>query len=217
VNPGLVPNCQRGAGDVLYDNPGFGAALHGAVTDDAGSVLYDLPINWDRGGGAVTIPISTDGNIGFVYQFRPAVADPMARGTETKPLDLSLYGRRSLELPRGFPKEGESWTGAAQREAQEELLLPVEPDVRQIGSINTNTATTVHSIGVFVAWLLYPEDPRELQYHEPGEEIERRVLVPLEELPGRIDRGEIFCGITLAALMKYQAWIATGGKRSQVP
>lgn len=203
--PDAQARCRRGTGDVLVDNGSFGAVLHAVVTHDDGQPVYDLPIQWDKGGGAVIVPIAPDGGVCFVEQLRPVAAKPDAAGAREPPADLSLYGRVSLELPRGFSEEGESWEATAIREASEELRRPISDPVR-IGYVNPNTATTVHSAGVFVARAGSAQPGNGYAHHEPGELIIGRRILSDAQVFGLIAIGEIFCGFTMAAYLLYLGW-----------
>ncbi|MDN5853921.1 MAG: NUDIX hydrolase [Actinomycetia bacterium] len=203
---GISPYCRPGQGDVLVDNGAYGQILHAAVLDDADGLLYDLPVQWDKGGGGVAIPVKETGEICFIQIFRPVAAEPHLVGTEKPPPNLSQLGVVSLELPRGFAEDGEGWATTALREANEELRLRVS-DETEIGWVNPNTSTTVHSAGVVVL-RAGPAANRTVAADAQGAEAERILSVHAmseAEVWRAIRDGRIFCGFTLAALMLYFA------------
>lgn len=202
--PDFVANCRIGEGDVLVDNGQYGKILHAIVLGDDGKPLYDLPIHWSRGGGGVAVPVTDTGRICFVENFRPVAGKPTERGSDEPPTDLSRLGIASLELPRGFADDAESWETTALREAAEEVALTMSSPAR-IGSVNPNTSTTVHSAGAFAARAGAPV-PGSSPKANPSERILSVQTLSEQEVWEAIGAKKIFCGFTLAALMLFFAW-----------
>lgn len=107
----------------------------------------------------------------------------------------------SLELVRGGVEPGESTADAAKRECLEETGHAANI-VACLGPIGADTATID---AVNTAYLLeilndIPDAPFDEQ------EVRRPVRVSPDELIQKIARGDIKCGITLAALLKALAY-----------
>lgn len=133
--------------------------------------------------GAVIVPLSARRGIGYfglVKQFRFAVQD------------------FTLEFPRGGAPDLEA--DGAQIEIREELGQEAKRLVR-VGTLHPDTGILSTEVGVWVAVLdnsVLDED------HVEGITGLRPDWVQEGELEGRIMRGEITCGITLAAYMFFK-------------
>lgn len=104
------------------------------------------------------------------------------------------------ELPRGFQEPGISEQENAEKETMEEL--GVEPArVWRIGAFNANTGLLTGMIGVYAVELA--ADPRTSGRPEANEGIGHFRTVAERELADLVARGEIRCGISLAALYLY--------------
>lgn len=105
-----------------------------------------------------------------------------------------LNRRESLEFPGGGQKSNQSALSAAQAELQEETGFSAK-QWQQLGSFNPCKGITDEFCSVFLATDLYStfrenEDPFEVT------ETER---YSLSEMDGLIAKGEVWCGMTIAA------------------
>lgn len=195
----LFPNFQpgwRGAPpDRIVANPCFGTLLHAVVCNDAGVPLYDQPV-WAEPAGAITVPLTAEGKLGFVENYRPAVS---LDGVPYPPTTLNGCGVVSLELPRGFPNAGETADQAALREAVEEMGFEATMAER-IGETNPNTTYFPNSQQIFLVTLTSRKS--EIHRPDPTEQIRARFLTTAQVLEA-IATGKIFCGMTKSALMTY--------------
>lgn len=198
------PGWRGGAGDVVLANPRYGVIVHGAVCNEAGELLYDLPVWSDPPNGAVIVPELPDGRLLFVEQFRPAAAAP-GSVHPYPPEALDTLGAVSLELPRGFADPGEAQRDAARREAEEEIGYRVE-SLEHIGWCNPNTTFQTRAAGIFHALLGSSESERPA---DANETILARHPLTRSEALAAVRAGRIFCGFTLAALC---AWLAQSEK-----
>lgn len=195
----LFPHFQTGwrgePPDRIIANPRFGMLLHAAVCDDSGTPLYDQPV-WAEPAGAITVPLTADGKLGFVENYRPAVA---AAGSHP-PSTLDGCGVVSLELPRGFPNSGETAREAALREAEEELGLEAAT-AELIGETNSNTTYFLYHQQIFLVTLT----SRKAMSNQPDatERIERTRFLTTDEVLQAVSSGKIVCGMTKSALLTY--------------
>lgn len=185
--------------DVLAANLRFGAILHVGVCDEGQRFLFDQPV-WAEPIGALVVPVTTDGCIVLLENFRP-VALPPATGTYP-PKDLVGCGVVSLELPRGFPELGETPPEAALREAEEELGF-LASNAETIGYSNPNTTYFMHSLPVCVVEV----DPKTDATRPPDsmERIGRVRVMAITEVLAEIAANRIFCGMTKSALLTFLA------------
>lgn len=186
---------NAGQGDVLLVNPKLGKLIRVAVCKDDGTPVYDQFLHAEPV-GAVTIPVNSKGEIGFITQQR-WTADPTLYDFETIEDNLDIVGMPSIELPRGFPINGEASEQTATREGAEEIGSPVT-SVKKLGVVTPNTAFNPHQVPVY--WASIDEA---FQGEIPGDVNEKILAVnwfSLEELRSKIASGEIYCGFTLAAL-----------------
>lgn len=183
----------RGEGDVIFEHPKMGRLLHVAICKDDGTPMWDQPLHAEPI-GAVTVPENKRGELGIVKVDRPTVRSPdLYRFPE---LDLSTLGVASTETPRGFPKKGEEGAQTAAREGAEELQSPIL-DVVLIGRYTPNTTFHPHRIPVYR--ILVDSDFAGTVPPDVNEKITKVEWVSEGDFLDRIKRGEIHCGMTLAA------------------
>lgn len=199
MDPEYLPQWRRGGGDLIIANRAFGTILHAAICDDSGKVLYDQPV-WAEPGGAIIVPRNPRGAIGLVELYRPVLNNsPLA---EYPPVDLSGHGRFSLELPRGFPEEGETPEETALREAEEETGFEAL-NVTKIGESNFNTTYFLANTLIFLVEL--SDRKASPAFNDIAEHIRRVRFLDRREVFEEVSRGVIFCGATKSALMTYFA------------
>ena len=105
--------------------------------------------------------------------------------------------RITLELPGGMINEGESAAEAAARELREETGYAA-PSLEHLGSFDVDASKAANQGHAFLAVGAEP-----LHEPEPHEmEAPEVVLVPLTEIPGLIDRGEVCGGASVAGLLQ---------------
>lgn len=196
--PGAQGSVKRGTGDLLIDNAPFGRTYHAAVVSSDGRFLYDLPALAEPS-GAVALPIAPDGKVALMKHWRPLPArEPEADAMNFADAPaLPMRGVWSLELPRGFPNADELPEKTAMREAQEELGVRVSR-AAPLGFCNFNTSVLLSDIPLF-AVLAHPNE-RTPDARDEAEYIERISWLSVDEAMRTIARGEIRCGLTLAAL-----------------
>lgn len=194
---------QAGEGDQVLFNPAFGEIVRVAVVAEKFSFdafVHNEPI------GAVTLPIRSDGCIGFITSFRPTFQE----GKHQFPIrkeDFVNLGRESLELPRGFPIKGEQSDQTAKREGAEEIGSPIL-SVKKLGVVTPNTTFNPHQIPVYLA-----EIDEKFDGEIPGdvnEKILGKIFLEPKVVLAKVMAGEIYCGFTLSALMMWLSGIMSG-------
>jgi 8-oxo-dGTP pyrophosphatase MutT (NUDIX family) len=206
-HPEREPEWRAVGLDVALGNPKYGALWHVVVCAPDGTPHYDLPVMMEPGTGAVIVATDTAGRIAMVECYRAAVRVPGAatRDPLDLPPNLDDHGLLSLELPRGYAEAGESGHDAARREAREELGMEVgEPEL--IGWHNHNTTLYGKSVAIFFVPLT--GEPTAVA-PDPRERIRRVLFLSLADVLARVQRGEIFCGVTKSALLTYLATVAS--------
>lgn len=129
------------------------------------------------------VPITTDGRLVCVRQYRHGV------------------DRFSLEVPGGIMDEGETPEAAALRELEEETGYHAARTV-YLGAVEVNPAMftnrchTVLALGV---------EPLGVTAFDAGEDIEVEVI-PLADVPARVQNGDIGHALVVSALYLYEAW-----------
>jgi ADP-ribose pyrophosphatase len=129
----------------------------------------------DTNGSSMVIPITDDGRIVLVNQYR------------------FLCERESLELPCGGVKEGKSALEMAKIELEEEAGFTCG-SMTCLGSFNPFNGVTTEMCSVFVARELRPVSVA----CDPTEEFEV-VTLSLDEIDLKIELNQIWDGMTLAA------------------
>jgi ADP-ribose pyrophosphatase len=128
--------------------------------------------------GIVVVPVR-DGRVGLMRIYRYCIQQP------------------SLEVPRGLVEAGETPDQAAAREMREELGYEGKT-CRHLGYIFADTGLISRHIDVFVC----EAGERVSKEHDDLESIAEIQWLSAEQLHESIARGELQCGITLAAIMR---------------
>ena len=133
-------------------------------------------------GSSLIIPITDEGKIILVNQFR------------------YLGNRESLEFPCGSVKERSTYDETASHELNEETGFHAE-ELKCLGEFNPYNGVTDEICKIYVARRLRVVAAT----HDETEEFEQVLLTP-EELDTKIQAGEIWDGMTLAAwaLIRYR-------------
>jgi len=126
-------------------------------------------------GGALVIPVLSDGRIALVYQYR------------------YLQDKKGYEFPRGAINPDESPNDAAMRELTEETGC-VASDLIKVGTFHPSPPNVKDTIHVFVAEA-DQKSSQKLDFNEYMEVVFRRP----DEIDEMVRRGEIWDGVTLAA------------------
>lgn len=116
-------------------------------------------------GSAVVIPLTTDGRVIFVRQYRYAI------------------GEYLLELPAGLVDEGEEPEVTAVRELKEEVAH-VPGGMRKLSTVYMSPGYTDEKTTIFLAENCMPVDAE-----DDEDEPIQVMYVPLEEIPGLIVDG----------------------------
>ena len=141
----------------------------------------------DTGDWVNIIPMTEDQRVVMVRQYR--------------------HGSRrvTLEIPGGMVDPGDTPEKAASRELMEETGYQAESWTR-ISAVNPNPAIFGNRCHTFLAQHVTKKgDPQPDQ----AEDIEV-VLIPAQEIPGRIRKGEIDHAIVIAAFCSYLLWAQEG-------
>ncbi len=143
----------------------------------SGEVIDDFFVNV-RPDIALVLPITPEGNVVFVRQYRHGVGEVL------------------LELPAGaFDPEEEEAEAAAKREFEEETGYQLDR-LNKIATLYDNPVKDTNRIHLFLAEEVELSGTQDL---DRTEEIEV-VLVPISEVSDKIRSGEICVAGTLAAL-----------------
>ncbi|HOX60393.1 MAG TPA: NUDIX hydrolase [Candidatus Magasanikbacteria bacterium] len=126
-------------------------------------------------GGALVIPVLSDGRIALVYQYR------------------YLQDKKGYEFPRGAINPGESPNDAAKRELEEETGC-MASDLIKVGTFVPSPPSMKDIMHVFVAEADHTGSQK-LDFNEYMEVVFRRP----DEIDEMVRRGEIWDGVTLAA------------------
>ncbi len=192
--------------DIVMRNPRIGVVQHVVTCGRTGASKYDQPLLVTHA-GVVCVARDDQHNLALLKRYREVCvpggiprAVPLADGT--------ACGDCSYEFPRGGCEHGESTEQAARRETEEEVGL-IATHAVWLDRVNPDTAFFPYSHDVF----LIDIDRRRPSStpRDPNEEIEVE-FVRLAELLRRIARGEIYCGLTKAALATYVAGLSTQGE-----
>ncbi len=132
-------------------------------------------------GSVMIVPVTRDGRLIFCRQFR------------------YLNQRISIEFPGGGVKKGMDTTTAARLELEEECGVTSDT-LQPIGSFNPMNGVTDELCSVFIATDLKPV----MAQPDITEEFEV-VLLTRDEVDAAIGSGELWDGMTLAALALYRA------------
>lgn len=198
--PGAQGNVRRGLGDVLVENAPYSRVFHAAVVNDNGEFLYDLPAVAEPA-GAIALAVDAQLFVGLLKQWRsvPSTAPEDGDALDFANGDgLPPRGFWSIEVPRGYPKPGESPERAACREAEEELGVLVSRAV-PLGYCNFNTSILLSDIPLF-AVLAHPESKSNTQ-RDDAERIQHVSWYSIDDVLKLVSQGAIRCGLTMAALL----------------
>lgn len=142
-------------------------------------VSNNIPRIYDKVGGVVIVPVTTDGKMILIEAERP------------------LIGRRSWEFPRGFREVSEDSKTAGARELAEETGLKAQT-YTHIGTVCPNNGLLSSEIDIILAEGIILKDVK-LQSEEG---IRDKKCVSKKELE-KLVQTEITDGFTLAALTRY--------------
>ena len=159
---------------ILYKNPWWTYKLDSFEISNGRRGEYHYV---HTAGASLVIPIFPDGRLLLVRQYR------------------FLCDRESLEFPCGGVKEGSTYERTAREELAEEAGLDAR-SVEQVGEFNPYNGVTNEMCRVFLAREFSPVASRP----DVTEEFEQVIMTP-EELDQKIDAGEVWDGMTLAAWM----------------
>ena len=144
-------------------------------------------------GSVVIIPITADGRIFLVKQYRPAI------------------GRWAWELPAGSLKPGEHVESAARRECQEEIGL-VPGQLQKLGAFFPTPGYCDEEMNFYRAIELRDPASHEAAQPDDDEDIEPQAF-SLEEIRRMIDAGEIIDLKTVAGLALINSQIPTSNSQ----
>ena len=152
--------------------------------------------HWDfihHDGAAAVLPVTAEGNILMVRQYRNAL------------------DRYTLEIPAGkLDDPQEPKIECAYRELEEETGFKTE-NMEYLISVNTTVAFCDEAIDIFVARNLIPS-----RQHLDEDEVIDVEAWDLKDLEERIYKGEITDGKTIAAIMAYARKYRSVDKRDDL-
>lgn len=179
-------------------NPRFGSIRPIVVCKDDGTPIWDQ-YEIEEKPGAIVVPYhyGPDGKeiyIGLITCVRAVVADK----------ETGVQGNvKSIEVPRGFGIGTETPFQTAVRELGEETQYVVQ-DLKLIGEENPNNAF-YKNYGITAFSALIKPDCLSKFRSESKERILQCVFHPVEEVVAMAKAGQIFCGLTKAALFDFLA------------
>ena len=147
------------------------------ITPDGEQIYFD---HIEHPGAAAVVPVTDDGKIIMVTQYRNAVE------------------RFTLEIPAGGREEGEDFLETAKRELEEESGYKSD-DLEYLISVNTEIAFCSEVIEVYVAHNLIPSK----QNLDPDEFINVSFW-NIDDLVAKVYAGEIKDGKTAASILAYK-------------
>lgn len=122
------------------------------------------------------IPLTNDGNVLLVSQFRYAIDEEI------------------LEIPAGIVEDGEEFETAALRELQEEVGFTAS-ELVHVGSFYTSPGFSNELLVIYLASGLTPS-----KLDEDEDEFIQTVPVKIEDIPHLLTEGKVRDGKTFAAL-----------------
>jgi len=164
--------------EIGFQGRAFKLRLDHLRTPDGREVIYEII---DHPGAVTIIPVTADGRILFVHQYRPAT------------------GIVLLEFPAGTLNPGEDPAECASREVREETGMAAN-QITHLGNLWLAPGYSTEYLRFYLAEGLYssPLDQDEDEYIE----VES---ILIEDAYAMADRGEIEDGKTLAGLMMLKA------------
>lgn len=190
-----------GRPDWIVAHERFGILTHAVACNSAGRELYDLPLCWERP-GAICVTLDEHGNFVLLRQFRLAAMAPSSVMPYPN-VDPSNCGAVSLECPRGFPEPNEAPELTALREVEEETGFRVVR-AQFLGWSNPNTSMFPYPHRV---WEVRIDSTQKSERDaDPNERIDRVIHYSWGEVLKAIRSGEIFCGMTKAAILDWHAF-----------
>jgi 8-oxo-dGTP pyrophosphatase MutT (NUDIX family) len=152
-------------------------------------------------GGVVDLIVDEQGRFGLQLRDRPQTTkshEEYAADFDNDTLDIHSVGRLGWETPRGYGDKLKKLADTARREAEEETGLKVVSQKHLLWFCD-NTANTVHLTGVFKTQLDMSSSSKAVdEDHEQA--LSDVTFYTSEELLQLIENGELYCGMTLAAM-----------------
>lgn len=198
---------DRNDQDVEISHPQFGRVRTVVVTDANGTPLWERPqynegphivaVAWGRKARAI--------HVGLVLETRPHAEHPERDG------DQDFWG-----VPRGFLKPDESAEDAVRREVGDEAGGRIVLSTHDAGWINPNPTF----VGTFSPLIFAEVDLERIEQVKPErhEKIIRAEYFALDDLLRAINGidyagGRFEDGVSLAALMRFFAWVTISDTR----
>lgn len=178
-------------------NPRFGSVEQIVVCNDEGSPLYDQFQIIEKK-GVIIVPYyygpQNEIFIGLITCVRPIVSDH----------ETGVQGQvRSIEVPKGFSLDGETPSQTAVRELEEETGYAAQ-ELGLIGFVNPHTSYC-KNYGIPIYRALINKNLLCKPHPESEEMIQQCAFHPMEEILIMVRTGQIFCGLTKAALLNFLA------------
>lgn len=196
--PGWYPTADGG-----FENPKFGAIRHVVICDNDGSPLWDQP-EISEYPGSIIIPcfLSTEEeyNLGLIKK-NYAIIECSKTGVQGAVI--------STEFPRGFAIERDADPKETVKRVLSKETSDAVQNIHYLGSINPLTShyRSQKANEVFAARVdpnkVFSASKRELSDQAKKEGILSSSYHSLKHVNSMVNSGEIFCGLTQAALAKF--------------
>ncbi len=157
-----------------------------------GRIIDDLVVT-EYGEWVNIVAITKDNQVLFVRQYRHG------------------YGDFAVEVPGGSVRDGEPPVEAILRELKEETGYVSDEQPVQLGRFATNPALASNWISTFLVQNVYKASEQQL---DDTEDIEV-FLVPFDEVPQKILRGEITQSFTVSACLVAREYLREGREVSR--
>ena len=194
--PNVKSKSEQSQPYVLVENAPYTRIYHGLIVDNAtNKPLYDLAAIAEPT-GAIALPLSIDGRIALLTQWRPVPSSQPGSNSFSLP-EQTCHGFYSLELPRGYPQPNESHQDAAVRETREELSIWAGHP-KLLAWTNFNTALVMTDIPIYLV-IVNPK-VKVSDQRDDTEVIQNILWFTMEEVKALVRDQKIRCGLTLTAL-----------------
>lgn len=173
---------------------------HMAWINSNGEPVYDQILRAEAGGG-VFLPYDERGRVGLIEVLRPQTPDPERWRKRFPSYNPEELGRQSLEIPRGMCESTDQDSHqTAVREAEEETGKVVT-QIEKLGYITDNTTFSPHMTALTIGKV--DMGRKSTAKPDPNEEFTKGlVFYTCSEVAQFVNKGNLYCGMTLAAIAK---------------
>jgi len=190
---------------LVCENPKYAKVV--AIMISKLKKFHDEIMFVEQSQNVIVVPVLNSKEIYLHEEYRPKVMKANKKTIDPYKFDESeirSLGRWSFEVPRGsFDSEKDKDSkDAAKREVEEETDMKLKrKNLKEIGRLNFNTAYATSTMPVYMAICNKKDLKKEEEIKpEEKEKIGSRDWYSIKDVKEKIGNGEIFCGVTLAAL-----------------